>query len=119
MRTLITALLIAVSGNAFADPVHYIELVNTAPTSITAFAVAAPGSDDYREIGLGGKPVHGGGDSTTIAIADGEGCLRDFRTQFGDGRVLVQKSFNICKLRSYHTGQYLRRGEEGLRVAQP
>ena len=41
---------------------------------------------------LGDAPLQGGGDSATVAIR-GEGCLRDLRSTFRDGRVLVQRDF--------------------------
>jgi hypothetical protein len=106
----IVAFAVAATGTCSADSVHYVELVNTAPDSITSFAVAAAGSKDFREVPLGSSPVQGGGESTTISVA-GAGCLRDFRTVFGNGRTLVQQNFDVCKYRSYHTGQYLRARE--------
>jgi hypothetical protein len=108
MRMPVIALLLVVSQGCAAAATRYVDLVNTAPDSIASFAVAAAGSDDFRAAELGGTPLQGGGDSTTIALAEG-GCLRDFRTVFADGHVLVQKNFDVCKYRSYHTGQYLRR----------
>jgi hypothetical protein len=106
---LIVAFAVA-SGTCAADGVHYVELVNTAPDSITSFAIAEAGGKEFREIPLASSSVHGGGDSTTISI-DGDGCLRDFRTVFRNGRTLVQQNFDVCKYRSYHTGQYLRARE--------
>ncbi|HJT97310.1 MAG TPA: hypothetical protein VJ696_03270, partial [Rhodanobacteraceae bacterium] len=65
-------------------------------------------------------PLHGGGNSATVAIGkDGEGCLYDLRARFADGRVLVQRRFDVCKYRSYHTGQYLRRRAPMLTASQP
>ena len=108
IRSLIVSMVFAASGACLADDMHYVELVNTAPDSITSFSVAPSGTRNFQEIPLGSAPVHGGGDSTTIAIA-GDECLRDFRTVFRNGRTLVQQNFDVCKYRSYHTGQYLRR----------
>ncbi|HEY0230451.1 MAG TPA: hypothetical protein VGC55_04285 [Dokdonella sp.] len=117
MRLLLIATLLAASRVCAADPVHYVELVNTARASLSSFAVAAAGSGEFRPVALGAAALQGGGDSTTIGIA-GAGCLRDFRAEFADGRVLMQKNFNVCTLRSYHTGQYLRRREPATSVAQ-
>lgn len=110
MRTLLSvALLLGISSFAHAGSTYYVDLVNTAQNSVTSFAVAPTGSGNFREVKLGNTPLHGGGDSTMIAIRnDDSGCLRDLRTAFADGRVLIQKNFNVCKYRSYHTGQYLR-----------
>ena len=117
MRMLWIAGIVAASQAVAADSVHYIELVNTARTSLSSFAVAAAGSGDFHEIPLGSTRLQGGGDSTTIGVS-GDGCLRDFRLEFADGRVLMQKNFNVCKVRSYHTGQYLRRSELAVSVAK-
>ncbi|MEO7432652.1 MAG: hypothetical protein ABIR62_11650 [Dokdonella sp.] len=107
MFPILFALCAITSSACAAERWHYIELVNTAPESITSFSIAAVGSTDFREVRLGVLPLHGGGDSATIGI-DGDGCMRDFRTVFNNGRTLIQQKFNVCKYRSYHTGQYLR-----------
>lgn len=118
MRTgILIHLLLAGSSPAVADDVHYLDLVNTAPASLTAFAVATAATDDWHAVELGDAPLQGGGDSTTVAIR-GAGCLRDLRSTFRDGRVLIQRDFDVCRYRSYHTGQYLRRGDEASRRAR-
>jgi hypothetical protein len=117
MRSLCVALAVAASNACAAGTVHYVDLVNTAPASIRSFSVAAAGSDDFRDVALGSTSVRGGGDSTTIRISDGD-CLRDFRTVFADGRVLVQQNFDVCRNRSYHTGQYLRRNASAAALAK-
>lgn len=118
--TILTTLLLAggLAGRAAAaGDLHYLDLVNTAPSSLTGFAVAAAGSDDWRGVDLGDAPVQGGGDSTTVAIRGGD-CLRDLRSTFRDGRVLIQRNFDVCRYRSYHTGQYLRRAQAEARLAR-
>jgi hypothetical protein len=117
MRIALVVLLVAASRAGAAGANHYVELVNTAPDSISSFAIAAAVSNDFHDVPLGQSPIQGGGDSTTIAIG-GEGCLRDFRTVFGNGRTLIQKDFNVCRYRSYHTGQYLRRHEPEATLAK-
>ena len=117
MRLLLIAAIVAAAPVHAADSMHYVELVNTARASLSSFAVASAGSGDFHPIPLGASALQGGGDSTTIGIA-GDGCLRDFRAEFADGRVLIQKNFNVCKVRSYHTGQYLRRREPVVSVAK-
>lgn len=108
MRTAILVTLLLAAGAAVAGERHYLDLVNTAPTSLVAFDVALPGSDDWRAIALSDTALRGGGDSTIVAIRGG-GCVRDLRSTFRDGRVLIQRGFDTCRYRSYHTGQYLRR----------
>ena len=97
---------------------YYLDIYNTAPSSIEAFAVAPVGTQAFRDVVLADRPVHGGGDSVTVAFdkTDG-GCLRDLRTTFTDGHVLIQNGFNVCKFRSYHTGRYLRAKQDYPTVA--
>ena len=106
------ALLLAVSATASAGGTrHYVELVNTAQDSITSLSVASAGSSHFRAIPIDGAALHGGGESMTMAVAaaaNGAGCLQDLRIGFANGRTLIQKNFDVCKYRSYHTGRYLR-----------
>lgn len=119
MRSCLLVALLAVSNAACAGTVHYVNVVNTAKDSLVAFSVAPAGSGDFRELPLGGA-LHGGGDSATVAIARGSrGCLRDLRAEFADGRVLVQRDFNVCKSGSFHTGAYLRAALRSRSPAQP
>lgn len=110
MRYPLVAIALAASQACATGPIHYVDVVNTAPVSIASFSVAVAGSGAFRDVPLGTSPVRGGGDSTTVRIGD-DGCLRDFRTVFSDGRVLLQQNFDVCRNRSYHTGQYLQRGQ--------
>lgn len=120
MRTImLLALPLAAANAGAAGTTHYLDLVNTAKNSIVAFSVAPAGSDRFRALPFGDRPLHGGGDSTTLAIRDENGCLRDLRTEFNNGRVLIQKNFDICKYRSYHTGQYLRAESQTTIAARP
>ncbi|MBS0584234.1 MAG: hypothetical protein JSS42_14155 [Proteobacteria bacterium] len=114
---LISSLLVAAGSNA-AETTHYIDLVNTAKNSITTFSVAPAGSNHFRALPFADQPLHGGGDSATVAIRGNE-CLVDLRTEFGNGRVLIQKNFDVCKYRSYHTGQYLRGNAQTTVAATP
>lgn len=120
MRTpSLLVLLFAAANVGAAEATHYLDLVNTAKNSIVAFSVAPVGSNRFRPLPFGDQPLHGGGDSTTLAIRDDGGCLRDLRTEFSNGRVLIQKNFDICKYRSYHTGQYLRGQAQTTIAATP
>ncbi|HEY2397139.1 MAG TPA: hypothetical protein VGH81_14345 [Rudaea sp.] len=107
MRAALLALIVATPAVANAQS-HYLDIYNTAPSSLVAIAVAPAGSGKFRDIPLGGNALHGGGDSTTIALQVDDGCLRDLRLSFADGRVLKQSDFNVCRYRSYHTGRYWR-----------
>ena len=107
MRALTLAMICAMPAVASAQS-HYLNIYNTAPSSIVAIATAPAGSRAFRELPLGGKPVQGGGDSTTVAFDGKADCLRDLRLSFADGRVLTHKGFNVCRDGTYETGRYWR-----------
>lgn len=119
MRWRLLAVLLSAPNAACAATVHYLDVVNTAKDSLVAFAVAPAGSGDFRDLPLG-EALHGGGESTTVAIAqDARGCLRDLRAEFADGRVLIQRDFNVCKYRSYHLGAHLQAALRSQAQVQP
>lgn len=117
-RAFLSALLLAAASAPAAATTHYLDLVNTAPDSIVAFSVAPAGSNRFRALPLGDQPLRGGGESATFAVR-GQDCLVDLRAEFRGGRVLIQRNFNVCKYRSYHTGRYLRRDLETTVAATP
>jgi hypothetical protein len=109
MRLLVfAALLAAFANSASAGVVYYVDLINTSPSDIVSFKVAAAGTDRFHSILLGDRPLQGGGASATVGIREGDdGCKRDLRIGFADGRVLTHRGFNVCKYASYHTDHYL------------
>ena len=111
MRTAYLALMIALP--AVAAPPHYLDIYNTAPSSLVSIAIAPAGTAAFHESSFAEQPVHGGGDSVTVAIDGDAGCARDLRLSFADGRVLEHKRFDVCKFRSYHTGRYWQRAGMG------
>lgn len=110
MRRFLLIVMFVFTANGYAASAnYYLDVVNTADNSIVSFAAAPIGSNHFRDVALGDRPLQGGGDSATVALGkDDSGCLRDFRTEFSNGRVLIQRNFDVCKYRSYHTGRYLR-----------
>jgi hypothetical protein len=109
MRLLALALLVATPTIAEAQT-YYVNIYNNAPSSIVAFAQAPAGTGAFRAIVLAHHPVRGGGDSATVAFRkDDGGCLRDFKTTFADGRVLLLKGYNVCRMPVYRTGPVLAR----------
>lgn len=119
MRNLVVFVLLAgLSNPAAADAVYYIDIVNTAPNNITSLEMALRGSNQFHSILPGNEPVHGGGESVTVAVRRGnDGCLRDLRVGFSDGRTLVHPDFNICRNVSYHSGRYLHLRPQNSSVA--
>jgi hypothetical protein len=112
-------LLLAAMPAAAGAQTHYLDVHNTAPSSLVAFAVAPAGSRAFHEIASAEFPVHGGGNTFTVALDADEGCLRDIRAKFLDGRVLELAGFNVCKYR-FETGRYWRAARTETRlVAQP
>jgi len=109
MRLFALALLVATPTIAEAQT-YYVNIYNNAPSSIVAFAQAPAGTGAFRAIVLADHPVRGGGDSATVAFRkDDGGCLRDFKTTFADGRVLLLKAYNVCRMPVYRTGPVLAR----------
>ncbi|HEX6834802.1 MAG TPA: hypothetical protein VF132_14790 [Rudaea sp.] len=104
LALLLFAALPAVAG----AQTYYLDVINTAPSSLVALAVAPAGTHAFRPIVPAGGAVHGGGDAFTIALDRNDGCLRDLRLSFADGRVLERNGFDVCKFRSFHTGRYWR-----------
>ena len=121
MRKLIVIVMILGTTGAYAaEATHYLDLVNTAQDSITAVAFAPSGSDRFVALDVG--VLHGGGNATTIALATAagrEGCLQDLRVGFANGRVLLQRNFDVCRYRSYHTGRYLRGSSQTVVASVP
>lgn len=108
MRFVISLLIAAVPVVAGAQT-YYMNIRNTAQSSIVAFAAAPAGTTNFHDIALADRPLEGGGDSATVAFRKDEGgCLRDLRTTFADGRVLIHKKVNVCRLHTYRTGQDFR-----------
>jgi hypothetical protein len=107
MRAMFLALITAIP--AVAAPPHYLDVYNTAPSSLVSIGVAPAGTTAFRITSFADRPIGGGGDSVTVAIDSTDAdCIRDLRLAFADGRVLMQKGFNVCRFRSYHTGRYWR-----------
>ena len=106
MRNILFGMLAAAPALA-GGQTYYVDVHNTAPSSLVALAAAPAGRDAFRSVVISDRPVRGGGDSATVAFdATDGGCLRDLRFTFADGRVLVHRNFNVCKYSSYHTGRY-------------
>ena len=85
-----------VAGAAAAqERTHYLEIVNRANDSAVSVASAAAGSDEYVEIPLR-EPLRGGGGATTVRIP-GDGCSRDFRFVFRDGKSMVYRGIDVCR----------------------
>jgi len=120
MRTrllLMLSLGLSSAACAHTSAVRYVKLVNTTKSSITSFGIASAGSTDFREAAIG-NALHGGGESATVAIRDDGSCVRDLRTVFADGRVLIEPGFDVCKRDRYQPALSRARGNRAL-VAQP
>lgn len=87
---------------------HYVNVYNSARSSIVAFEAAPAGTGAFRPIALADHSVQGGGDSAMIAFRKQDGgCLRDFRITFFDGRVLPVKDYDVCRMSVFRTGPAL------------
>ena len=109
MRLFLAAMLTAATNCANASTVYYVDLVNTATSSIVSLEAAPAGSSHFRALRFGAAPLAGGGASATVAIRKGdEGCLRDLRVGFADGRVLTHRGFDLCKYAGDHADRHSR-----------
>lgn len=88
---------------------RYLEIYNDAPSSLVSLASAPAGTDAYRDLALGDRPLQGGGHAVTVELDGKAGCRRDLRATFADGRQTVSRGFDVCRYRSYHTGRVLPR----------
>lgn len=97
MRLALTALAFVLSAaHAHAgETTRYLEVVNRANDSVVALAVARAQDDVFRAIPLG-TALRGGGDSTTIEIADAN-CRQDLRLTFRTGRTIVYRGLDVCR----------------------
>ncbi|GAA0686306.1 hypothetical protein ISN75_15155 [Dyella marensis] len=108
MNRRLAVLLACVSLPAVAAAqTRYLEVYNDAPSSLVALAVAPAGTEAFRAVPIGDRPLIGGGNAVTVAIDGQEGCRRDLRATFADGRSLLQRNFDVCRYRSYRTGRAL------------
>jgi hypothetical protein len=107
--------LCAATTHAGADThTRYLVLINRAHDSVTSLAVAAAGSDVFRETPLG-APLRGGGVSTTVGVkvgAEDESCLYDLRFTFRNGRTLIYQDVDICRYRRLRIQPPPRRDEQ-------
>ncbi len=107
-KYIFSAIAAMAATSVHAGTVYYVDIVNTAPNDVVSFEVAPAGSDRFHSVPLNKGPLRGGGEAAPIAIRKGEdGCTRDFRIGFSDGRVVTHHGFNLCRYASYHTDRYL------------
>lgn len=88
---------------------RYLEIYNDAPSSLVSLAAAPAGTNAFRDLALGDRPLPGGGHAVTVEFDSEAGCRRDLRATFADGRQTVSRGFDVCRYRSYHTGRTLPR----------
>lgn len=110
--TVVLAILATTAAHAGDNNTRYLELINRAHDSMTSFAVAAPGSDAFVDVPLG-APLRGGGDSTTLELADAN-CRYDLRFMFIDGRAMVYRDVDICRYPRVRIRHMPRADEGGL-----
>ena len=110
--TAVLAMLATAAAHAGDTNTRYLELINRAHDSMTSFAIAAPGSEAFMDIPLG-APLRGGGDATTLGLADA-GCRYDLRFTFIDGRAMVYRGVDICRYPRVRVRHLPRADENGL-----
>jgi hypothetical protein len=101
----VCALLPAVAG----AQTRYLEIYNDAPSSLVSLAAAPAGTEAFHDLMLGDRPLQGGGHAVTVELDGKDGCRRDLRATFADGRQTLSRGFDVCRYRSYHTARTLPR----------
>ncbi len=85
---------------AFAQD-RRVTIVNNTGFTIVRFYGSNKGSDSWEEDILGDNVLKSKS-QVTINFDDGTGyCKFDFRAEFNDGDVLVQKDINICDIGTF------------------
>jgi hypothetical protein len=100
MRVILAAVLTLASSGASAGTVYYVDLVNTATSDIVSLEVASTGSDRFHALRLGAAPLQEGAAATVPIRKGNDGCLRDLRVAFANGRVVTYRGFDVCAQRS-------------------
>ncbi|HEX7915259.1 hypothetical protein [Rudaea sp.] len=112
-KIFLAALLAGLSNVALADVAYYVDLAAT-PSRITSFEIAKRGNDRFHPAPIRSWPFGESGNTVTVVMRVGDGdCRRDLRIGFADGRRVVYRDFDVCKLPAYRVGQDL------LLAAQP
>jgi hypothetical protein len=94
----LTTLLVAATSYAETSRrTRYLELINRAHDSVTMWALAPAGDDEFHAMPLA-SPLEGGGDSTTIEVA-GDRCRYDLRFTFSSNRTLIYRDIDVCSQR--------------------
>jgi len=91
------ALCAIISGPAIAGVVYEVDLVNMAPSTIVSMEVARAGSERFHRAAFVKTPIVGGGESATVIVREGDGCLRDLRIALADGSIVTRTSLDICR----------------------
>jgi hypothetical protein len=102
------------AANAAGEKVvHHLRIVNATFDSVTSLAFALPQDPVFRGMDLE-SPLQGGLTSITVDVP-GEGCLRDVRVTFRNGRALVYPNLDLCR----HSGLRLTAGAGAMRGSVP
>lgn len=91
------SLSLAAAHAVAAEPTRYLELSNRSYDTMTALAVAEPGSNAFRDVALGAS-LRGGGHAATVEIA-GDACRYDLRFTFRNGRSMIYTDVDVCAQR--------------------
>ncbi|MEP6939525.1 MAG: hypothetical protein ABI846_07150 [Rudaea sp.] len=107
MRTPIIALLLAASApSALAGTVYQVDLANKTDSGVVSIETARGGSDRFHRTSFATRSLRHGNEAVSFQLRRGDdGCVRDLRIGFADGRVLTHRGFDLCNA---HGGEILR-----------
>jgi hypothetical protein len=95
-----------------AESVHSVKLINDTHTRIVSFAIAPAGDGHWTEVEFH-DPLLENQNTMLVEIHDGKTCLYDFRTTFSDGRYVLARNVDLCRLRTYRPGRRFYDGHPG------
>ena len=76
-------------------------LTNYTSVNMLEFYASPQTATDWESNILGDDTISANGDSTTITLTAGRGCLYDFLAVFADGDKLEKYGINMCELENH------------------
>lgn len=115
-RCLVALCLACLPLTVLADSLHTIVVINDTRSRIDTFAIAPAGSARWTELNFKAIEESGFDYAVRVQFHDDEGCFRDLRTTFSDGRRMFARNFNLCQYHSYWPGRYFYHGHPGSKI---
>lgn len=93
--------LVADASQDLPQNAYTFTLTNYTSVDMVEFYASPQTATDWEDNILGDKTIPANGDSTTITLTGGRGCLYDFLAVFADGDKLEKYGINMCELETH------------------